>query len=113
MQKIYTIILDLLPLLSLIACIITGFISWKGSKKVNLVNICAFILEKLPSIVSYVEGLNFSSGVEKKEAAISLSVQLISKKFGVLKEKDNISVVEFISNQIESILSTPEKKGVK
>lgn len=112
MQKIYSLVLDLLPVLSLIAAIITGFISWKGSKKVNLVNICAFILEKLPSIVSYVEGLNLSTGTEKKEAALSLSVQLISKKFGVLKEKDNISIVEFISSQIESILATPQKKGV-
>lgn len=67
------------------------------------------ILSILPSYINVAEQLS-PYGEEKKEFVFESVVKYLTNKF------DNFDVnsyVDFIKDSIESILSTPQKKGVK
>jgi len=81
-------------------------------KKVKIIDtIKEFILTKLPGLISSAEILFkkdiVSFGVEKKSFVIEAMKKLILDEFGCTADK----YVSFISDSIESILATPQKKG--
>lgn len=76
-------------------------------KRIKVVeSIKQFILERLPLFIDTAEKL-FEDGEKKKAFVISQIVQLVEKTFGC----DIDEYVDFISDSIESILATPQKKG--
>lgn len=65
----------------------------------------------LPDLINKVESPGL--GEEKKIAVMSTARKLVQKKIGRPLSNDEISHCEvFIGSMIESILSTPQKKGV-
>lgn len=77
------------------------------NKKVNFLEL---VIEKLPSFINEAESIS-SDGKFKKEYCLSLALKYLSlltgKKCEALDKKYSI----VISNCIENILSTPQKKG--
>ena len=63
-------------------------------------------LENLPSLISLVEAPG--NGEQKKQAVLDLLSAYCRKKFGFVLTDD---LILFFSEAIESILSTPKKKG--
>ncbi len=69
----------------------------------------AALLENIPTWAVFSEGL--ISGADKKNNVISLGIALVSKMLGrKLSAEENSYFVAFISEQLEKILSAPQKK---
>lgn len=78
----------------------------------DFVSILCEVSLSLPSMISSVEVVGH--GFEKKVSVIAESEKLVQKKLGrSLSEKEVKIFNDFISSQIELILSTPQKKEIK
>lgn len=105
----YFIVLAMLAILSFII----SFISIrKKNKSGNLLDtIKKAILENVPFWVCISEGMN--EGADKKNNVISLGLALVQKMFGRnLTADESNYFVAYIGEQIEKILSAPQKKLV-
>ena len=83
--------------------------------KINLTNtdLKEELLELLPYFIFSVEKMCLP-GTEKKEAVIKTSLDCVSKWLHRdLTEEENKTFTQFISDAVESILETPQKKGEK
>ena len=70
------------------------------------------LLENIPFWATISEGL--SSGQAKKENVLSLGIALVSKMLGRNPTADeNDYYLAFISEQLEKVLATPQKKMIK
>lgn len=67
-----------------------------------------YILSMLPYYINFAESL-YDSGFDKKTFVYDAIVAFLKGKFGNFDES---KYVDFIKDSIESILSTPQKKGV-
>lgn len=63
-------------------------------------------LDRLPDLISLVE--KPGNGAEKKQAVLDLLAAYLRKKYHF---EIGDELIEFFGNSIESILSTPKKKG--
>ena len=105
----YFIVLAMLAILSFII----SFVSIrKKNKSGNLLDtIKTAILENVPFWVCISEGM--SEGADKKNNVISLGLALVQKMFGrKLTADESNYFVSYIGEQIEKILSAPQKKLV-
>ena len=67
------------------------------------------LLEQIPTWAILSEG--FSSGQAKKENVLTLGLALVQKMLGRnLSADENAFWVSFLTEQLEKILSTPQKK---
>ena len=71
-------------------------------------NILRWILENLPQFINQVESTGLP-GSDKKEAVVYSVIQLVKERFSF---KLSDSMIGLISDYIEKILSTPQKKEV-
>lgn len=105
----YYVIVAVLAVLSFTASLI---ISLKKKGSSNLIDsVKAALLENIPMWAILSEGL--ISGEDKKNNVLQLGVALASKLLGRnLTADENSYFVAFISEQLEKILSAPQKKLV-
>ena len=105
----YYVIVAVLAVLSFAASLI---ISLKKKGSSNLVDsVKAALLENIPMWAILSEGL--ISGEDKKNNVLQLGIALASKLLGRnLTADENSYFVAFISEQLEKILSAPQKKLV-
>lgn len=106
-QNWYYILVAALAIVSFIASLIIS-IKKKGSSNI-IDSVKESILENLPFWCVLSEGLQ--GGETKKENVLSLGIALASKLLGrKLTADENDFFVAFISEHLEKILSTPQKK---
>ena len=67
-----------------------------------------YILKWLPTFIRLAEDIGNLSGEEKKEVVLQFVKENVSKNFDGI---DLDCYIDFINDSIESILSTPQKKG--
>lgn len=98
----WRVLVDICALiLSVVICLV------KKRPCVNQVDtIKEYILEILPTLIDYVESPGVS-GEQKKSKVIDVVSKSILKKYGV----SAATFFDFISESIENILKTPQKKG--
>lgn len=102
--------------LALFVLALAGFIvsvvaKKKGGKTNLLDSVKAALLENIPLWAIISEGL--VSGEDKKNNVIQLGIALASKQLGRnLSAEENSYFVAFITEQLEKILSAPQKKLV-
>lgn len=104
----YRIVLASIALLSALISIVCNLVLGKKINLKDLTTIKSYICQILPNILNATEKLEGAD--VKKETAIATAVSFVNDKFGTLKEKDLKTIVAFTGSQIESILSTPQKK---
>lgn len=106
----YYILVAVLAIASFVASLVIT-IKKKGSS--NLFDsVKAAIMENLPMWAILSEGL--VSGADKKNNVLQLGIALASKLLGRnLTADENAYFVSFIGEQLEKILSAPQKKLVK
>ena len=85
-------------------------ISLRKNKGANIFDsVKAALMENIPLWAIMSEGL--SSGVDKKNNVISLGIALASKLLGRnLTADENSFIASFISENLEKVLSAPQKK---
>lgn len=107
--EIKEIVIEALTLITPVVSII-GFIvvSWKTGK-VDMDQFKSFILEVLPVVINQTE-ITTSGAENKKELAVSLTTQLLAEKYGSIKKATMSKLTKYISDNVETILSTPQKK---
>ena len=101
----------ILSSIAALLAILSIILNLVGLKKVNikdLSTIKSYICQILPNILNITEDLEGSA--VKKETAIATVISFVNDNFGTLKDKDLKTIVAFTGSQIESILSTPQKK---
>lgn len=102
----YFIILAMLAIISFIFSVVVAM-KKKGTNILDSVK--EAILENIPFWTVISEGM--ASGVDKKNNVISLGMALASKMLGRnLTADENSFFVAFISEQLEKVLATPQKK---
>lgn len=87
-----------------------GIIQIPKRKKADLIVKKEFVSSSLPAIIKVAEGAS-KDGLEKKELVVSWALSALEKHFGVLCDSDKITITKYISDSVEDILSTPQKKG--
>ena len=99
-------------MLAILSFIISFVSIRKKNKSGNLLDtIKTAILENVPFWVCISEGM--SEGADKKNNVISLGLALVQKMFGrKLTADESNYFVSYIGEQIEKILSAPQKKLV-
>lgn len=105
---------DWLPLILPLVDFVIGLIIILVVNKSDLSDVKKYILEKLPEVVSTVEQAydnGYISKEIKKETAVALSISDASIKYGSLSRKNITALTKFVDKNIESILSTPQKKN--
>lgn len=103
----YYILVAALAVISFIASLIIS-IKKKGSSNI-IDSIKEAVLENLPFWCVLSEGLN--GGEAKKDNVLSLGIALVSKMLGRnLTADENDYFIAFISEHLEKILATPQKK---
>lgn len=97
--------------LALFEClaVVIGFINFPKRKNADLIVKKEYVSSLLPYLIGIAENYG-STGSEKKELVIGNAISAIEKHFGVLKDKDKLTLTRFISTSVESILTTPQKK---
>lgn len=81
----------------------------KRGKENILTSVKEALLEQIPTWAILSEG--FSSGQAKKENVLTLGLALVQKMLGRnLSADENAFWVSFLTEQLEKILSTPQKK---
>ena len=97
-----------LVLLSIALLLVDFFVSLFRKRTKVVDTIKEFILDNLPFYISNAEKL-LSGGIEKKDYVINSVLRLLADRYPGI----NVLPYEaFISQSIEKILSTPEKKEV-
>ena len=91
--------------------VIAGIIS-KVRKGYNLSDlVLGLITEELPEWINIVEGSG--TGEQKKVKVLNYALSFASKKMGrQLKEEEVSLITTYVTEQIEKILSTPQKKNI-
>lgn len=103
----YYIILAVLA----VATFICSIVIKRKSNNNFLDSVKAALLEQIPTWAVFSEGM--ISGADKKNNVIGLGIALVSKMLGRgLTAEENSYFVAFISEQLEKILSAPQKKLV-
>ena len=106
-QNWYYVLLAVLA----VATFICSFVIKRKANNNFLDSVKAALLENIPTWAIFSEGL--VSGADKKNNVISLGIALASKMLGRgLTAEENSYFVAFISEQLEKILSAPQKKLV-
>ena len=102
-----------LAVLAALSFTVSFIVSVKKKGKLNLLDsIKESILENIPFWAILSE--NLVSGEDKKNNVISLGIALAAKMSGKkLSEEETSYFVAFISEQLEKVLSAPQKKLVK
>lgn len=100
----------IMAFVAVVGFVVSLCVSLKKNKGANILDsIKAAILEQLPIWAIMSEGL--SSGANKKNNVISLGIALASKLLGRnLTADESYYFSSFISEQLENILSAPQKK---
>lgn len=103
----YYIILAVIALASFVVSVIN---IKKKNKNANVFDsVKAALLENIPFWAVISEGL--ASGEDKKNNVISLGIALVSKMMGrQISADENAYFVAFISENLEKVLATPQKK---
>lgn len=103
----YYIILAIIALASFVVSVIN---IKKKNKNANVFDsVKAALLENIPFWAVISEGL--ASGEDKKNNVISLGIALVSKMMGrEISADENAYFVAFISENLEKVLATPQKK---
>lgn len=109
MDLLKTIVIGCLGLFEAIAVAI-GVVNIPKRKKADLIVKKEFAMTTLPSVIKFAES-SCKNAVEKKEIAVSCALSAVEKRFGVLCNSDKITMTQYISDSVENILSTPQKKG--
>lgn len=111
LQNWYYVLVAVLAIASFIASLVIT-IKKKGSSSNLFDSVKAAILENLPMWAILSEGL--VSGADKKNNVLQLGIALASKLLGRnLTADENAYFVSFIGEQLEKILSAPQKKLIK
>lgn len=97
----------------LIISLVLTYISVKKKGKIDTLSaLKEAALEELPMWITLSEGL--ASGADKKANVLSLAIAFFAKKLGRnLTSNETDLFVAFIGDQLEKILSTPQKKLTK
>ena len=94
-----------------VATFICSFVIKRKGNNNFLDSVKAALLENIPYWAVISEGL--VSGADKKNNVIGMGIALVSKMLGRgLTAEENSYFVAFISEQLEKILSAPQKKLV-
>lgn len=101
---------EIIWILSAVISLVCLFIRKKPVKVVDTVR--EVIIRLLPYCISQAEKLINATGADKKEYALSLLWKLLSEIVSVSSEDLSSMYSEFASDEVEVILSTPQKKGV-
>lgn len=110
MDQIFEFIIENWKWLLEIAFAIAGILVVVLKRKVKVFDsIKEIILSVLPAYISVAEN-SFDDGQVKKSFVLSSIQEFLENKFGNI---DMDLYIDFIEDSIESILSTPQKKGVK
>lgn len=103
----YYIILAALAIAGFIVSLVLSFKKNKGNNIWDHVR--AALMENIPFWAIISEGLG--SGEDKKNNVLTLGIALVNKMFGrKLTADENDYFVGFISEQLEKVLSAPQKK---
>ena len=105
----YYLLIGFIAFSSFIASLV---LSIKRSKGANIMDsIKEALLENIPFWATISEGL--ATGHAKKDNVITLGVALVSRMLGrKLSAEENDYFIAFIGEQLEKILSTPQKKMI-
>ena len=108
MDYLKIIIPAVLGLIEAIA-VALGIVSIPKKKNADLTAKKEYCSSLLPEVIKLAE-TNCSTGAIKKEFVVSACLSACESKFGEFKTKDKITITKYISESVESILSTPQKK---
>ena len=102
----------LIGVLAVASFIVSFILNMKKSKSANIMDsIKEALLENIPFWATISEG--FATGQAKKDNVITLGVALVSRMLGrKLSADENDYFIAFIGEQLEKILSTPQKKMI-
>lgn len=89
-----------------------GLISYPKHKKLDMVSKKEFALSLMPEAVKVAEKSK-ETGALKKEFVITSLVGATENKFGQFKDKDKINFIDYLNDNLEATLSTPQKKEAK
>ena len=100
----------ILAALAIAGFIVSLVLSFKKNKGYNIWDhVRAALMENIPFWAIISEGLG--SGEDKKNNVLTLGIALVNKMFGrKLTADENDYFVGFISEQLEKVLSAPQKK---
>lgn len=108
------LIREWLPLILPLIDFAIGLVVILVVNKSSLSDVKKYILEKLPLVISSVEEAyknGYISQEIKKETAVALAISDASIKYGSLSRKNITALTKFVDENIENILSTPQKKN--
>ena len=107
-MKVLNFLIDNYQILVVLAISIANLFVCLFRKKVKVVDsVYQFILERLPTYIALAE-VTLTEGKDKKSFVIQSILGDIAATFGSTGD-----YIEFISDNIEKILCTPEKKEVR
>lgn len=108
-QPIVSIVLAACSVLCSLIVFIYQIVKGKGS----IIKTSMFsLLEKLPLFISDAESKGFADGASKLNYVVSLSCSYLASMLGLDYQAIYVKYAKFITAEIESILTTPQKKEV-
>ena len=108
-EFLFTYWRDILSVFVMLVTLVLWLIKKKPIKVVYTIK--ESILRLLPYCISEAEKLTGVTGADKKAFALDLLKKLLCEIYSLSGDQDLVTYLQFASEQVEVILSTPQKKG--
>lgn len=109
-EEVKTLIIRYLPTIISALGTLISFIILLITKKPKIAIVLNALVEKLPLIINDAESKGFASGEAKLNYVLDISKAYIASQLGISISKA-AKYTDLITEQVETILTTPQKKG--
>lgn len=110
-EQIVQLVVQYLPVVLTFLMLVISFCTKGTQKKVVKSQAFLNLLTKLPELIIVAENKGFKTGADKLKYVIELASVILSSSLNITIEEAQDTYKDFITENVETILDTPMKKG--